>query len=323
MTDIALTNIPGNFQLSSVGVGVVATGLEDIRQCIDTILRTIKGTDPFRPQFGSDVYLYTDAPLNIAIPNIKKSIFEAIDLWEPRITVTTITHSIDVAHLTFTITYRTLDGISDAFSWSFGDGVLAPGDGVQTGLILSAVIPAKVFNGYYKPDFVVNGNPVYPAPPAVGFATATEMLQWVTDNWFSYGRWYLTGNALVLYMNSGVAETASLNIRQTASVQIRKLIPQLGEGEFYTMTLQLDGVDALPVFPSGIRTLEGVILFLNNNWSAFGNWFVEDGNVTISAGDFSTDFSDEFDLGGVEVTQYLIFQTDKYATAVMEIGKTT
>lgn len=57
-------------------------GVDDIHQCIDHILSTMKGTDVLRPEFGSDHFQYIDQPEDIAIPNIVREITLALQRWE-------------------------------------------------------------------------------------------------------------------------------------------------------------------------------------------------------------------------------------------------
>lgn len=84
-----------DWQLSVEGVGMVVQGLDDIRQCVNLILLTRKGSDPLRPEFGCDMYLYIDKPINTALPLMKKAMLEAIRQWEPRIDVLGITQEVD------------------------------------------------------------------------------------------------------------------------------------------------------------------------------------------------------------------------------------
>lgn len=82
-----------DWSLATESAGDVVEGIFDINQCIVTILATQKGSDPFRPDFGSDVWDWIDRPLNVAVPNMKRAIYEAIGLWEPRVIVTQVAHT--------------------------------------------------------------------------------------------------------------------------------------------------------------------------------------------------------------------------------------
>lgn len=72
-------------------IGGVAEGVEDINQCIAIILLTQKGTDPLRPTFGSDIYKYVDTPVNSAKANIIRESIDAIEKWETRIKIDSVT----------------------------------------------------------------------------------------------------------------------------------------------------------------------------------------------------------------------------------------
>jgi phage baseplate assembly protein W len=61
--------------------------MEDIVQCVYNILTTVKGSDPLRADFGSDVYLYLDKPVNEMQPALVYSVTEALQKWEKRIEV--------------------------------------------------------------------------------------------------------------------------------------------------------------------------------------------------------------------------------------------
>lgn len=61
--------------------------IEDIAQCVHTILTTIKGSDPLRPDFGSDVYLYIDRPINEIQALLVYTVTESLQKWEKRIKV--------------------------------------------------------------------------------------------------------------------------------------------------------------------------------------------------------------------------------------------
>lgn len=68
----------------------VVEDIEDIRQCIDLILKTEKGADVLRPTFGSNIFKYIDDPINSANGKIKREVVVALGLFEKRIEVTQI-----------------------------------------------------------------------------------------------------------------------------------------------------------------------------------------------------------------------------------------
>jgi uncharacterized protein len=95
------------------GLGNVVQGLTDVDQCIAIILTTPKGTDPFRPTFGCDLWQYIDQPINIATAHIVREVFEAITTWEPRAIVESVAvapvldgSSQSGAHLTISVTWQ-------------------------------------------------------------------------------------------------------------------------------------------------------------------------------------------------------------------------
>lgn len=74
-----------DWQLSTEGIGRVAQGADDIAQCILLAVTNNKGSDPFRPDFGSDIWEHIDTPLPIAAPNMVLAISQAVERWEPRV----------------------------------------------------------------------------------------------------------------------------------------------------------------------------------------------------------------------------------------------
>lgn len=99
----------------------VVEGLSDIQQCIYIILATQKGTDPTRPNFGCGIYEYIDKPINIALPNMKREIAQAILSFEPRVKIIRILHTVEASRLTFKIewSFAGQDGQTEV---SYGTG---------------------------------------------------------------------------------------------------------------------------------------------------------------------------------------------------------
>lgn len=101
-----LTDIKAkNWTLSLEKQGEVVQGLAEISQCLRVLITTRKGSDPLRPTFGCDIYLYHDLPINQAIPRMIKAVSEAIAIWETRIDVKSIGYTLgdDGSVATFTI----------------------------------------------------------------------------------------------------------------------------------------------------------------------------------------------------------------------------
>lgn len=95
-----------NWQLSNQNLGEMAEGIEDIKQCIDIILTTQKGSDPLRPLFGSDIWKFIDNPTTIAAPNISAEIIDAIGKWEQRILIKRLVYNIDKEDINFELIYE-------------------------------------------------------------------------------------------------------------------------------------------------------------------------------------------------------------------------
>ena len=65
--------------------------VRSVRQNVKLILTTPKGSDVHRPDFGSDLWKFTDQPLNaITLGRIKAEITDAIEKWEPRAKVLSV-----------------------------------------------------------------------------------------------------------------------------------------------------------------------------------------------------------------------------------------
>lgn len=98
-----------DWSLSLEAPDKVVQGLDDIRQCIYLILITVRGQDPLRPLFGCGVLEKLDRPVNETIPEMIRDILEAVALWEPRVEILEITHTLEVAAVTFSINFRVLN----------------------------------------------------------------------------------------------------------------------------------------------------------------------------------------------------------------------
>lgn len=92
------------------GEGIVEDAA-DIDQAIRVILKTPKGSDPHRPEFGSNLHLYLDYPTNRAVPHLVREAVEAIRDNEPRCRLIGVAHVIDEAHITLTARWRPSDDV--------------------------------------------------------------------------------------------------------------------------------------------------------------------------------------------------------------------
>lgn len=302
-----------DWQVSLAGSGIVAQGVDDVQQCIDVILRTQKGTDPLRPFFGSDIYNYVDTPADIAIPNIKRCIIEALELWEQRISIVSITHKQSEFKLQFFITYKVVDDdLEQIIQLFIGGGSVLTTD-VQRGLILEGIFPAGWPGKQLYLSFSLDGHSAAPTPPALGFSSPANMLTWVNANWSNYGKWYLLPDRIVLFMNPGAATLASLKVTILNVFRFGVDIPNLTTGQ----QLQVQLIAAHPI-GGGIIIAANSPLFSNmadmltwvniaTNFGYLGTWKIE--NSAVTAGDF--DISD-FDLNDFN-TENIIYQLVLYS----------
>jgi phage baseplate assembly protein W len=83
----------------------------DIDQSIRVILGTPKGSNPHRPDFGSNVHLYLDYPVDQAIPHLVRETVEAIRSWEPRCELVRVTPSVNVAQIYLRVQWKLADGV--------------------------------------------------------------------------------------------------------------------------------------------------------------------------------------------------------------------
>jgi phage baseplate assembly protein W len=289
-----------NWQISTAGFGIIAEGLEDIRQSIDLILRTSRGSDNLRPQFGSDIYQYVDSPVNVCIPNVKRSILEAVSIWEKRVKIVRISHKLegDGSNIIFNITYQLIDqDLIDSITLYLSGGFTTSTP--AQGLILQAFYPPNPYGKPYIIELLTDGSQVLPTPPTSGFNTINGMFAWVKTNWSYLGRWVQLIDRFVLYMNPGLCSTASIAISLlTGTIRVEALLPLLTSGQHYVISFLPDAIAPVPAFtPTTINTKDQLLLWVQTNWGSYGTWELLPGNVDMY-GDFSAmDFSSDFFIG--------------------------
>lgn len=93
--------------------GEVVSGLDDIHQAILIILATRKGTDPMRPEFGSDLWKYIDRPLPWAVPHIIRESWDAVRQWEERAEVVRVEVEPGNGKVLVRVVWRPVDGGSE------------------------------------------------------------------------------------------------------------------------------------------------------------------------------------------------------------------
>ena len=92
--------------------GEVVEGLRDIDQSIRVILTTPKGADAHRPDFGSDLHLYIDWPVNRVTPHLVRETVDALRRWETRISVVQVQVLIEGAQIRVRVQWRVADGVA-------------------------------------------------------------------------------------------------------------------------------------------------------------------------------------------------------------------
>ncbi|WP_204126607.1 GPW/gp25 family protein [Pseudomonas ogarae] len=106
-TPISYTSITAAHWQPILGTsGEVIEGLRDIDQAIRIILCTPKGSDPHRPEFGSNLHLYLDWPTNRVTPHLVREAVDAIRQWEPRVSVVQVQIQIRAAQITVRVQWR-------------------------------------------------------------------------------------------------------------------------------------------------------------------------------------------------------------------------
>lgn len=283
--------------ISILGTGVIAEGISSLRQCIAIILHTSLGSDPLRPLFGSRVYKYQDAPVNIAIPNIKASIIEALSVWEKRIKVISVTHRmVATGHVEFEITYLLVDeNLVDSIVYNPGGitGILIP-----VNLLLQAIFPPNIFLTRNYISFGLNNAAVQPPPPPGGFATPADTFNWCVTNWGNYGTWHLLADRITLNLNPGNYTQASLGIfvlegGGTALLRFGALIPPVGAIDVsYNIKFNPSNTGLLQSMGTVLYTKEDILNYARTNFAPYGRWELE--YVSNTTGEFNEDFNSDF-----------------------------
>lgn len=100
-----------HWQLAPTDVATIQ-GEDDLHQCILNILSTRKGSDVLRPDFGSDHFDYIDQPEDIAIPNIVREVFTAIDKWEKRVVAQEVIITGEAPEFHFTVKWCVAEDVA-------------------------------------------------------------------------------------------------------------------------------------------------------------------------------------------------------------------
>jgi len=293
------------------GGGAIAEGLAAIRQCIDIIIRTTPGTNPLRPEFGSNVYKYQDHPLDVAIPNVKKAIREAVALWEPRVVITSISHRIgnpgDQSHVYFDIGYKLTDqALNDLITVAIGNGGITTGVNPRA-LVLQGFFPPNPSGYQYEVQCILNGAEILPAPPVNGFADRNSLYQWVKQNWLNYGQWYMNAESVIGYMKPNYT-TGSLSITLIEKNKFYGAIPGLLIGAHYSVAITVDGQEYQS--STALLSPDQVRQWAQDTLPELGTWTLE-----AADGSFNDDYNDDF----ATFTGLLVIYTDQAESVLIEI----
>jgi phage baseplate assembly protein W len=305
LTDIRSTN----WQLSLQGAGYVAEGIADIRQCIDIILRTVKGSDALRPQFGSDIYQYIDKPVNLTIPNVKRSIIEAVAIWEKRVKIVSITHVVNGEQVQFFITYSLVDeDVTDTVQLYLRNNDLVIAPQPEQSLILQGFFPA-VYQQLLL-SVTLDGTAQLPTPPSFGFVSPAAMYSWVIANYGFLGTWYLLPDKIMLFVNAGLATAGTISITPLTINKYVFDIPVLEPTQLFRAAVAAPG--SAPGVELDVKienNLAAILAWLQANFSSFGTWDIE--NIVTGTGDFNPDdFNpDDFDTIG-DYYQFVLYTPD-------------
>lgn len=95
-------------------LGEIVWAVDDLHQSITNLILTPRGAVPTEPEKGCDLMPYIDRPLDIAVPNVSRVIWDAITIWEPRIVLQDIkVFEVAFAHLAAEIYWRPSESVLD------------------------------------------------------------------------------------------------------------------------------------------------------------------------------------------------------------------
>ncbi|HYH17492.1 MAG TPA: GPW/gp25 family protein [Azospirillum sp.] len=111
------------------GPGLTVEGLDDVAQAVRVIVTTPLRSDPHRPDFGCDLQPWIDLPVPVAGPGIVAAVRDALERWEPRLSVLDVAVAAgtanapgDGAGLTITVTWQLAGSLGAAASTAVSIG---------------------------------------------------------------------------------------------------------------------------------------------------------------------------------------------------------
>jgi hypothetical protein len=179
-------------------------------------------------------------------------------------------------------------------------------------LILEAALPQDISSASRL--FIalsLDGTPVQPETPPGGFISASDLYNWLQANWYIYGRWFITADKVMLYLNAGLATNGTLFVTSASQYVYTALIPAMEEDAYYYVTFTKDGAAISPAFPEDMATTyEDILVWVSQNWQDAGSWHIDGSNLMLTTdtpsditltvvvrlpGGFDFGFSDGFD----------------------------
>ncbi len=299
--------------LSINGFGTVVQGIAAIRQRIFITLTTSMGSDPLRPLFGTQIYLYQDAPVNVAAVEIKKQIIAGLQAWmSDDIENVKVTYTIqDNSHVIFNIGYELVNSeLYDNLQYELDNGVLT--NVTNQALTLQALIPANPTGLSYLLSLVLNNNAVNPPAPANGFDSIDLLYNWIKSNWSFLGKWLQQPDQIIGYISDVKYLTGKLAITLLNEFKIYATIPVLNPGEKWIVRFQPDPAGTNFLADNPFYTMADIVAGMQSQFGDYGVWYLDNVN-----GDFNADFNGDFNVSSTR----LVLQTKDYPNAVVTITK--
>ena len=282
------------WSLSIKSFGAVVQGITAIRQRIDIALTTSKGTDPLRPEFGTLIYTYQDAPISVAAVEIKKEIIKALQIWVPDITNIKVTYTIINAQVIFNIGYALVDiDLIDDIQYELDNGVLT---GKSNQLVLQSFFPVNTTNQPYQVALSLNNVVVNPAPPSIGFDTIELLYDWILYNWKFLGKWLLQPDQLIGQISDPKYLTGSLVISVLNLFKVWSSIPVLNPGQKWVVQFQPDPTATNYLADNPFYTLSDLVTGMQAQFGDYGSW-----NLESNTGDFNSDFNGDFNISNTKL----------------------
>lgn len=282
--------------MSLYNFGTTVSGIDDIRQCIDVLLNTPTGSVPFMPLYGCDILSDIDKPINQVIPATKKKIIDAIDIFEPRVTLQEIKHELTENGVNYFLYMLLPDG--SPFNYTHQP------EAATEQITRLFTLLAKLTGGLrYYVSLTIDGIEYNSNP--FGYLSIQELWDWIQSNWTNIGDWKLlpTRSEVLLYV---LAKSASFKI--TTLFGAHALLPALASDEFYLV--RYNSLFA----PDGISDKNAMVDWLNQNWQQYGKWETDgtylifhasgsNGNsihdlevIAVAPGDFDGSFDNSYSI---------------------------